>query len=92
MSDRVAFLNGEIVPEADAKISIRDAGVVYGDGVFDTARTFDGKLFRMAEHVERLFESLAYARIDPGMTREEILTATEKLVQANRSVLLFRFI
>ncbi|MEJ6713877.1 MAG: aminotransferase class IV [Rhodobacterales bacterium] len=87
MSDRVAFLNGEIVPEADAKISIRDAGVVYGDGVFDTARTFDGKLFRMAEHVERLFESLAYARIDPGMTREEILTATEKLVQANRSVL-----
>ena len=87
MSDRVAFLNGEIIPEADAKISIRDAGVVYGDGVFDTARTFDGKLFRMAEHVDRLFESLAYARIDPGMTRAEILGATEKLVEANRAVL-----
>lgn len=87
MSDRIAYLNGEFLPEGDAKVSIRDAGVVYGDGVFDTARTFDGKLFRMKEHVDRLFESLAYVRINPGMTKQEMLEATDRLVAENNKVL-----
>ena len=77
MSGRVAYLNGEFVPEGEAKISIRDAGVVYGDGVFDTARTFDGRLFRLKEHLDRLKESLAYVRIDPGLGIDEMLAATE---------------
>jgi branched-chain amino acid aminotransferase len=86
MSGRVAYLNGEFVPEGEAKISIRDAGVVYGDGVFDTARTFDGRLFRMREHMDRLADSLAYARIDAGAGMDELLAATEDLVARNEAV------
>jgi len=86
MSERVAYLNGEFVPEAEAKISIRDTGVVYGDGVFDTARTFDGRLFRLKEHVDRLFESLAYVRIDPGMTKAQMLAVTDQLVAQNNKL------
>jgi len=86
MSGRVAYLNGAFLPEEEAVLPIRDAGVVYGDGVFDTARTFEGRLFRMEEHVERLFESLAYARINCGMSRKEILAATYELVARNEAV------
>jgi branched-chain amino acid aminotransferase len=86
MSGRIAYLNGEYLPEPEAKISIRDAGVVYGDGVFDTARTFDGRLFRMKEHLDRLQESLAYVRIDPGMGMDEMLAATEEVVARNEAV------
>lgn len=85
MSGRVAYLNGEYLPEAETKISIRDAGVVYGDGVFDTARTFDGKLFRMKEHLDRLADSLAYARIDAGISMDDLLAATEELVARNEA-------
>lgn len=87
MSERMAWINGALVPESEAKVSIRDAGLVYGDSVFDTARTFGGTLFRLAEHVDRLFDSLAYTRIDPGMTKAEIIAATERVVAANAHAL-----
>jgi len=87
MTTRLAYVNGAIVPEIDATISIRDMGLVYGDSVFDTARTFDGKLFRLEDHVDRLLDSLTYTRIDAGMTRQELIAATENLVEANLPML-----
>lgn len=84
---RYAWVNGDIVPEAEATISIRDLGFIYGDAVFDTSRTFGGRLFRLGQHIDRLFESLRYARIDPGMSRAEIARATEALVERNRPAL-----
>lgn len=86
-NERVAFLNGEIVPESRALISFRDAGFIYGDAVFDTARTFGGKPFRLKEHVDRLFDTLSYVRIDPGMTKEEVMAATEEVVRINAALL-----
>lgn len=83
MSDRLAYVNGRIAPEAESFVSISDKGWVYGDAVFDTARTFGGKVFRLAEHIDRLYESLAYARIDPGMSKAEMAAATEDLVTQN---------
>ena len=44
-SQQVAYVNGEFLPESQAKISINDRGFIYGDAVFDTARTFNGKIF-----------------------------------------------
>ena len=87
MSERLTYVNGQIAPESRSFISVRDKGFVYGDAVFDTARTFGGKLFRLKEHVERLYDSLAYARIDPGMSREEMAAATEDLVARNLPML-----
>ena len=87
MSDRLAYVNGQIAPESQSFVSIRDKGFVYGDAVFDTARTFGGKLFRLKEHIDRLYDSLAYARIDPGMTKAEMAAATEDIVAQNLPML-----
>ena len=87
MRERLAYVNGAYVPEAEAVLSIRDMGLVYGDSVFDTARTFNGVLFKLEEHIDRLVQSLAYARIDPGMTQQEMIDATRALTAANLPML-----
>ena len=52
-TEPIVFLNGELVPESQAGIPIRDRGFIYGDAVFDAARTFNGVPFKLAEHVKR---------------------------------------
>lgn len=86
-TERCVFLNGRFVPESRGLISFRDTGFVYGDAVFDTARTFNGRLFRLKEHVDRLFESLAYCRLSIEMDRQDIMEATEEVVRRNRPLL-----
>jgi hypothetical protein len=53
--ERVAYFNGEIVPESQVLISFRDRSFKYGDGVFDMTRTFGGRIFRLQEHIDRLY-------------------------------------
>jgi branched-chain amino acid aminotransferase len=55
-NQRVAYFNGAILPESDVRVSFRDRGFKFGDAVFDLARTFGGKPFKLKEHVERLYE------------------------------------
>ena len=81
--ERVVYLNGEIVPESEAKVSIRDRGFVYGDAVFDTTRTFGGRIFKLQEHLDRLYDSLRYMRIDPGMSSEQLAGLTMRVLEAN---------
>jgi branched-chain amino acid aminotransferase len=85
--ERVVYMSGEIVPESEAKISIRDRGFVYGDAVFDTTRTFGGKIFKLQEHLERLFNSLKYMRLDPGMSQGQISDVTMQVLDANLPLL-----
>ncbi len=87
MNERVAYINGEIVPESKATISIKDRGFVLGDAVFDTTRTFGHKIFRLKEHLDRLFSSLRYMRIDPGMTQDDLAGLTMKVLEANLPLL-----
>ena len=56
--ERVAYVNGEIVPESEASVSISDRGFIMGDAVFDTTRTFGHEIFRLDGHLDRLYESL----------------------------------
>ena len=70
--ESIVFFNGQLVAERDAGIPIRDRGFIYGDAVFDATRTFNGKTFRLREHINRLYNSLRYLRIDPGMTPDEM--------------------
>ncbi len=86
-NERQVWINGAFVPESQAMVSVRDLGLVYGDGVFDTARTFHGQLFRAKEHVTRLYDSLAYCRIPAPMPAADMLALTEALVARNRAVL-----
>ena len=66
MAEYTAYFNGEWVPLGDVKIDSNDRGFTVGDVIFDAVRTFNGKSFRMKEHVDRMYRSLKYVRIDPG--------------------------
>jgi len=66
----VVFFNGSMKLESEVGISIRDRGYLYGDAVFDATRTFNGAPFKLREHIHRLYDSLRYMRIDPGMDPE----------------------
>ncbi|MCE2405424.1 MAG: aminotransferase class IV [Dehalococcoidia bacterium] len=80
------WLNGEYVPRCEAKISMTDRGFRLGDVVFDTSRTFDGEVFRLRDHLDRLYRSLKYTRIDPGMSIDEMERLTLEVVRRNEEV------
>tara|TARA_Y100000590_G_scaffold278530_1_gene312708 strand:+ start:15257 stop:16225 length:969 start_codon:yes stop_codon:yes gene_type:complete len=86
-NNRVAYVNGEIVPEVEAKVSYNDVGFLYGDAVFDTTRTFGGKIFRLEQHLDRFFQSLKYMRIDPLMTQDEMSDITMEVLERNLPLL-----
>jgi branched-chain amino acid aminotransferase len=84
---RVAYFNGEIVPEREVRVPFRDRGFKYGDAVFDTTRTFGHRVFKLQEHLERLYRSLRYLRIDPGLALDELRAITEEVVRRNLALL-----
>ncbi len=81
--EQVVYLNGEIKPESQAGISIRDRGFLLGDAVFDTTRTFSHKPFKLQEHLDRLYDSLAYLRIDPGLSPIEMSDLSMQVLEQN---------
>ncbi len=82
MSPKV-YINGKLCDKADAKISVYDHGLLYGDGVFEGIRVYEGKVFRLKEHVDRLFESARAIKLDIPMSREQMSDAIQKTVEAN---------
>ena len=83
----IVFFNGELKPENEVGIPIRDRGFIYGDAVFDATRTFNGRPFRLKEHVNRLYNSLRYLRIDPEMSMEEMERWSLEVVNHNYPLL-----
>jgi branched-chain amino acid aminotransferase len=69
------------------RIPFRDSSWVYGDGCFDMTRSFGHRLFKVSEHVERLYRSLKYLRIDPGFGPARMAELTEELFEKNRHLL-----
>jgi len=70
------YINGEYFPEDEAKISVFDHGLLYGDGVFEGIRAYDGKIFKLDEHVDRLYESARAINLEipilPAQMTEDI--------------------
>jgi len=77
------YLNGKLVPKDEAKVSVFDHGVLYGDGVFEGIRVYEGNVFRLKEHIERLFESAKTVWLDIPMSPDELSRATVETVVAN---------
>ena len=77
------YLNGKLVDKADAKISVYDHGLLYGDGVFEGIRVYNGKIFRLAEHIDRLYDSARAILLEIPMTREQMAEALQSTVKAN---------
>ena len=87
MAELTVYLNGQLVPESQATISINDSGFTLGDTVYEAARTFDGTLFKLDEHLQRLYRSLAYVRINPGLSPAEMDRVVREVVERNRPVI-----
>jgi branched-chain amino acid aminotransferase len=86
-NERVAWFNGKIVRESEVMIPFRDQGFLRGDAVFDMTRSFNGKAFRLEEHIARLFRSLKYLDIDPGLSPAEMAAISEDVLARNRHLL-----
>lgn len=84
MADDAAYFCGAWVPLRQVKIDPLDRGFLVGDAVFDVARTFNGKSFRMREHVDRLYRSLKCVRIDPGISPDEMVQISEEVITRNQ--------
>jgi len=83
MNERIVYLNGEYVPENEAKVSVLDRGFRWGDAVYDAVRTFEGRPFKLEEHVDRFYRSLRYARIEPGLSKTEMSAITLEVIKRN---------
>lgn len=86
-AERRVYLSGSIVPESEARISIFDSAVMLGDSLTESTRTFRHVPFRLDEHIDRLYKSLKVARINPGLSPQELTKATLDVLDANRSLM-----
>lgn len=77
------WLDNKLVDEADAKISVFDHGVLYGDGVFEGIRVYSGRIFELDAHIKRLYESAAVIRLEIPMSKDKLKSAVEKTTEAN---------
>jgi branched-chain amino acid aminotransferase len=77
------WLDGKLVDESEAKISVFDHGLLYGDGVFEGLRFYNGRVFRLEEHIRRLFDSAHAIVLDLPWTQEEVIKFTCETVAAN---------
>lgn len=78
------FLGDKLVDEADAKVSVFDHGLLYGDGVFEGIRVYSGRVFLHQQHIDRLYESAKAIRLVIPMTPAELMSAVEATVKANQ--------
>jgi branched-chain amino acid aminotransferase len=76
-----AYIDGAYVPPDEAKISIFDWGFLHSDATYDVAHVWQGRFFRLSDHVERFYASMARLRLDPGKTRDEVRAVMHECVR-----------
>jgi branched-chain amino acid aminotransferase len=77
------YIDGKLIDKDDARVSVYDHGVLYGDGVFEGIRVYNRKVFLHAEHIDRLYESALAIRLTIPLSKAEMTAAVEKTVAAN---------
>ncbi len=78
------FIDGKFCNERDAKVSVFDHGLLYGDGVFEGIRAYNGRVFKLREHIERLYCSAKAILLEIPLTPEQMLKATVETIRANK--------
>jgi branched-chain amino acid aminotransferase len=78
------YINGKLYEKADAKISVFDHGLLYGDGVFEGIRSYSGKVFRLKQHVDRLYDSAQAIYLSIPVSRQEMGRAIEETLAVNK--------
>ncbi|KUJ92648.1 MAG: Putative branched-chain-amino-acid aminotransferase [Archaeoglobus fulgidus] len=77
------YMDGEFVPENEAKVSIFDHGFLYGDGVFEGIRAYNGRVFRLKEHIDRLYDSAKAIDLEIPITKEEFMEIILETLRKN---------
>jgi branched-chain amino acid aminotransferase len=77
------YINGKFYEKADAKISVFDHGLLYGDGVFEGIRSYRRLAFKLKEHIDRLFESAHAIMLDIPLNKEQLIKAVTQTLKAN---------
>jgi branched-chain amino acid aminotransferase len=77
------YIDGEFYPEDEAKISVFDHGLLYGDGIFEGIRVYNGRIFKLDEHIERLYESAKTVGIEVPLSKKEFKRAIIEVVRKN---------
>lgn len=81
--DLQIYIDGQFYPEADAKVSVFDHGLLYGDGIFEGIRFYNGRVFKLTEHLERLWDSARALCLTIPLTMQEMEAATLETVRKN---------
>jgi branched-chain amino acid aminotransferase len=77
------LIGGKLYDKADAKVSVYDHGLLYGDGVFEGMRIYDGKVFRLREHIDRLYDSARAIHLEIPVSREKMADDVNATMRAN---------
>ena len=85
-NERIVYMNGDFIPESEAKISIYDSALMFGDMVFEMTRSFNKVQFKLKDHIERLYSGLKIFRIPIEITPEELETACYKTIEMNENL------
>lgn len=80
---RQIYINGSLVPQDEAKISVFDHGLLYGDGIFEGLRSYGGRVLRLEQHIDRLYDSAKAIWLEIPISRQEMADAVEATVAAN---------
>ncbi len=83
MAERTVYLNGNFVPESKASVSVFDRGFTSGDGIYEATRTFGHKLFRLKDHIDRLYNSMSYCRLEIALSPADMENVCTDLVERN---------
>ena len=79
----LVYINGKYYPKSQAKISVYDHGLLYGDGVFEGIRAYDGVVFKLKEHIDRLYNSAHVIMLEIPLTKEEMINAVLETLRKN---------
>ena len=79
----LVWVNGKLVPKNQAMVSVYDHGLLYGDGVFEGIRVYQGKIFKSAQHMDRLWRSAESIRLTIPVSREEMVDIQRRCIEAN---------
>jgi branched-chain amino acid aminotransferase len=83
-SEVFVYKDGKLVPRIEASVSVMDHGLLYGDGVFEGIRAYNGVVFRLREHIDRLYESAHYIRLAIPITKEQMSEAILTTLRRNQ--------
>jgi len=83
--EQYVHINGTLIPRDQARVSVFDHGLLYGNGLFETIRAYRGKIFRLEQHLNRLFRSMEFLHYPRAFTPVSVEKAIYETIEANRT-------